>query len=46
MFLGGFGELYGHLTDEELDLMDEGMEIKAWKDLIEELRENQSRIGE
>ncbi|MFS0871084.1 MULTISPECIES: hypothetical protein [Paenibacillus] len=46
MFLGGFWELYGHLTDEELDLMDEGMEIKAWKVLIEELREIQSRIGE
>lgn len=33
---GHFEELYGHLSDEEIDLLDG--DIKVWKDLVEELR--------
>lgn len=38
-FGGKFEELFGHLTDGEIDAMDDYMNLMIWKDLIEELQE-------
>lgn len=35
---GKFEELFGHLTDEEIDFLDDGMDLMVWKNLIEEIR--------
>lgn len=38
-FEGKFEEMFGHLTEGEILLLDDGDDIRLWKDLIEELRE-------
>lgn len=38
-FGGKFEEMFGHLIEGEILLLDNGDDIRHWKDLIEELRE-------
>lgn len=45
-YKGTFVELYGHLTANEIDEMDDSMELIIWKDFIEELREIREKKGE
>lgn len=35
---GKFEEMFGHLTEGEILLLDDGNDIRLWKELIEELK--------
>lgn len=39
-FGGEFEIIYGHLSDEEIDEMDNSIDLKVWRDLVEELLKN------
>jgi len=39
-FGGDFEILYGYLSDEEINEMDDSIDLKIWKYLVEELRKN------
>jgi hypothetical protein len=41
---GKFNELFGHLTDEQIDGMDEAIDIMNWKELEEDLRYYRSKL--
>ncbi|WP_025676895.1 type IV toxin-antitoxin system AbiEi family antitoxin domain-containing protein [Paenibacillus massiliensis] len=43
---GDFETLFGHLSDEEIDYMDNCMDLQIWKDLIVDLREEEDNAKE